>query len=124
MAIVHAIQEIKVLCKRRHTNQRAAKAKSVVSVNILGTRLLSSPHWSKELRLPSLFVTVVDIHSVLAVPLANPRVLNSPTTKIKTVKISETHILPVSRNNHTLLLTSLVFFHSLNIAFTNKNQSA
>ena len=55
-AIAHAIQEIEVLRKRRHTNQSAAKAKSVVSMNVLGTRILSSPHWSKELRLPSLFV--------------------------------------------------------------------
>ena len=91
-AIVHAIQEIKVLCKRRNTNQSAAKAKSIVSMNILGTRLLSSPHWSKELRLPYLFVNSCR-HSLSFSHTAS-KPMGPEFTKIKTVKISETRILP------------------------------
>ena len=32
------------------------KVEATVSTNVLGTRLLFSPHWNKELRLPSLSV--------------------------------------------------------------------
>ena len=120
-AIVHAIQEIKVLCKRRHTNQSAAKAKSIVSMNILGTRLLSSPHWSKELRLPYLFVNSCR-HSLSFSHTAS-KPMGPEFTKIKTVKISETWILPFCEKKMYLLqlptvqysLTSLVFFHSLSL---------
>ena len=33
------------------------RAEAIVSTNFLGTRLLFSPHWNKELRLPSLSVS-------------------------------------------------------------------
>ena len=56
-AIPDAIQEIEVLCKHRHTNQTAVpRAEAIISINILGMRLLSSPRWNKALRLPYLFL--------------------------------------------------------------------
>ena len=56
------------------------RAEAIVSMNVLATRLLFSPYWNKELRLPSLSVDNSDQFS--AVQLANVQVPDSLTAKI------------------------------------------
>ena len=59
-AIAEALQEIKMLRRHRCTNQTAAEGrerKQTFTTNVLGTRVLFSLHWNKELNLPSLFVS-------------------------------------------------------------------
>ena len=91
-ATAQVIQERDVL---RHidaqTKGGARPRAEAISTNVFGTRLLFSPHWNKELRLPSRpFQRFVQL---LAVPLANPRVPDSLTAKIKIARFSETRIL-------------------------------
>ena len=62
------------------------RVEAIVTTNVLGMRVLSLPHWNKELKLPSLLLVILDVRSVLAVVLANSQVPDSPTTKIKISK--------------------------------------
>ena len=94
-AITQAIQEIEVLCQHRRTNRTAAQGRERKQ-SFLRTpwvRGYFSRHTGRaEIAIPfrRQFQRFVQL---LAVPLANPLVPDSPTAKIKTAKISETRIL-------------------------------
>ena len=47
------------------------RAEAVVSMNVLATRLLFSPYWNKELRLPSLSVEKVEDEDRISVQSSN-----------------------------------------------------
>ena len=71
------------------------RVKATISMNVVGMRLISLPHWNKELAGIAISISkqFQTFAQLLAILLANLQVQNSPTTKIKTAKFSETRIL-------------------------------
>ena len=67
-----------------------SRAESIFSMNVLGTRLYFFP--TLEQRAEIAIFICKQFAQLLAIPLANSQVPDSLTTKIKTVKISETCI--------------------------------
>ena len=57
MAIAEAIQKIEMLAMLAQAHEpdsgTSPRAEAIVTMNVLGTRLHSLPHWNKELKLPS-----------------------------------------------------------------------
>ena len=92
---IKAIQEIEMLRKHRHTSQTAPQGRewkqSLLRTSwVRGYFPRRTGTNSLNCHLCKWFYTFTQL---LAIVLANPRVPDSPTTKIKIAKISETQIL-------------------------------